>query len=201
LFPDLIGIIVNKRALPLEFNYFLEVLKELDREIHRLNGARKIRLAKYQTLIAFEGIFGVDSADLLSLKWIDIIGKTEKDSINVEGMRIMYFPKFFTELADRNYKLVDPILAHHLVLSKKENPIEPISLNQFIQNLDEILKQRKVKKDQRSWRSLKKTCVLEAYKRKGRLVSKMFGFRSSREFENYLGINTAEDYNVELKFK
>jgi integrase len=129
---------------PLDFEaVFLRLLADMDGEIHRLPVAyprdRQIRdkLIRYQTIIAAGGYLGARAKELLNLRWYDIVGKTENSVYEYKTgkSRKVYFSKSFIKIAERNYKLIEPVNIHHLTLHRADNPMVAITTRDFKKTL------------------------------------------------------------------
>lgn len=182
---------------PLHFkNQFLKLLSEMDGAIHRLPfGASRTKMIRYQTLIAAGGYFGPRAKELLNLKWIDIVHKTETKIFEYKTSKIrsVYFSKTFIRYADTNFKLIDPVNIHHLVLHKKNRPMEPVSTRDFNESFAAYLKMFGIETDNPSSHTLRKTFMNAMWHELGGTeqayltVGKMMGYQDKSQVMDYLG--------------
>lgn len=201
---------------PLDFdNVFLKLLADMDGEIHRIRSGERSQLnaekmVRYQTLIAAGGYFGPRAKELLSLKWFDIVGKKETSvfyQFKTGKNRKVYFAPSFIKLAERNYRLIDPINLHHLVLHKRDNPMEPVATRDFNENLAYYFERFGVVTENPSSHTLRKTFMNHAWQQLGGderaylTVGKMMGYASKEQVMDYLGHTQKQIREAVLRFK
>lgn len=195
---------------PLDFEReFLKLLADMDGDIHRsLKGGRldPLKLVRYQTLIAAGGYFGARAKELLSLTWFDIVGKRETSVFQFKTKRQVYFAPSFMKLAERNYKLIEPLNIHHLVLHRRDNPMQPVSTGDFNENLGYYFKRYGVVTENPSSHTLRKTFMLHAWHQLGAddrayvTLAKMMNYREVGQVRDYLGHTRAEIHEAVLRF-
>ncbi|HNP94250.1 MAG TPA: tyrosine-type recombinase/integrase [Cyclobacteriaceae bacterium] len=200
---------------PLDFDtVFLRLLADMDGEIHRIrSGERSMlngeKMVRYQTLIAAGGYFGPRAKELLSLKWFDIIGKKDTSvwQFKTSRKRKVYFSPSFIKLAERNYKIIDPINVHHLVLHRKSNPMTPVATRDFNENLSYYFQRFGVETENTSSHTLRKTFMNHAWQQLGGderaylTVGKMMGYASKEQVMDYLGHTQRQIREAVLRFK
>ena len=193
---------------------FLKLLADMDGEIHRIrSGERSMlngeKMVRYQTLIAAGGYFGPRAKELLSLKWFDIIGKKESSvwQFKTGKKRKVYFSPSFIKLAERNYKVIDPINIHHLVLHRKDNPMAPVATRDFNENLKYYFERFGVQTENASSHTLRKTFMSHAWDELGGderaylTIGKMMGYASKEQVMDYLGHTQRQIREAVLRFK
>lgn len=200
---------------PLDFeNVFLKLLADMDGEIHRIrSGERSMlnaeKMMRYQTLIAAGGYFGSRAKELLALKWFDIIGKKETSvyQFKTGRNRKVYFAPSFIKLAERNYKLIDPVNVHHLVLHRRDNPMAPVATRDFNENLKYYFERFSVVTENPSSHTLRKTFMMHAWHQLGGderaylTVGKMMGYASKEQVMDYLGHTQNQIREAVLRFR
>ena len=201
----------QKSCEPLDFeSVFLKLLADMDGLFHHLgNGRAKEKLLRYQTLIAAGGYIGLRAKEFLSLCWSDIIDKNNNEvfQFKTKTKRNVYFAPSFIKMVDRNYKLIDPVNIHHLVLHKQDNPKIPVSTNQFNQSFGRYLSKFKVNTPTPSSHTLRKTHMIHAWHLLGNderaylTVGKMMGYKSKDQIMDYLGHTQRDIKAAVLKFK
>jgi integrase len=201
---------------PLDFEaVFLRLLADMDGEIHRLPVAyprdRQIRdkLIRYQTLIAAGGYLGTRAKELLNLRWYDIVGKTENSVYEYKTgkSRKVYFSKSFIKIAERNYKLIEPVNIHHLILHRADNPMVAITTRDFNKNFATYLKKYNVETENPSSHTLRKTFMFEMWRQLGGderaylTVGKMMGYSDKGQVMDYLGHTRKQIKDAVLRLK
>lgn len=200
---------------PLDFNaVFLKLLADMDGEIHRIrSGERSMlnseKMVRYQTLIAAGGYFGLRAKELLALRWYDIIDKKETSvwQFKTGKKRKVYFAPSFIKLAERNYKLIDPEIIHHLVLHRRDNPVAPVATRDFNENLAYYFERFGVNTENPSSHTLRKTFLEHAWQELGGderaylTVGKMMGYASKEQVMDYLGHTQRQIREAVLRFK
>jgi len=200
---------------PLDFDkVFLKLLADMDGDIHRIrSGERSLlngeKMVRYQTLIAAGGYFGLRAKELLSLKWLDIIGKKETSfwQFKTGKKRKVYFAPSFIKLAERNHTFIDPVNVHHLVLHRRDNPMSPVGTRDFNENLSYYFKRFGVETENASSHTLRKTFMMHAWHQLGGderaylTVGKMMGYASKEQVMDYLGHTQKQIREAVLRFK
>lgn len=200
---------------PLDFDtVFLMLLADMDGEIHRIRAGGSSRLdadkmIRYQTLIAAGGYFGPRAKELLSLSWFNIIGKKESSvyQFKTGKNRKVYFSQSFIKIAERNYRLLDPVNVHHLILHRKDNPMEAVTTRSFNENLAFYFKRFKVDTENPSSHTLRKTFMAHAWDQLGGderaylTVGKMMGYASKEQVMDYLGHTQKQIREAIIRFR
>lgn len=155
---------------PLDFDgVFLKLLADMDGEIHRIRSGESIlsaeKIARYQTLIAVGGYFGPRAKELLSLRWVDIIGKEECSisPFTTSKKTKVCFSKSLIKLVEGNYKIINPPNIRHLVLHRKNQPKVPVAIRDFNENLSSYFERFGVETENASSLTLRKTFLNHAW--------------------------------------
>ena len=177
---------------------FLKLLASIEREYYKTTSeSKQDMILRYQTLIAVGGYIGPRAKEFLHITWNDIVDKSEGDlyQFKVGRKRKVYFNEGLIQIVNKNYKKLDPINPHHLILHKKESPVVPIKTQQFNQNFRRFLERAGIKARQPSSHTLRKTFGMHIYRDVNNcsdeglhLACKMLDHWSIEETLKYLGI-------------
>lgn len=182
---------------PLDWkNEFLYFLAQMDGEIHReTDDSKRLKLVKYQTIIAIGGYFGPRAKEFLTMTWNDIIDKKEGEifEYKTEKKRKVAFHPNFISYANRNFKIINPLNIHHLILHKTSSPLERIATPQFNRAFKNYLVKFNIKTENPSSHTLRKTFMERLWNRLGAdskaylTVAKHMGYQDVSQVQDYLG--------------
>ncbi|MCB0495652.1 MAG: tyrosine-type recombinase/integrase [Cyclobacteriaceae bacterium] len=186
---------------------FQKLLKELSVTIHESEGERKIMLARYQTAIAIGGYLGPRAKELLHFTWYDFLDKSDKDlyEFKTEKHRKIYFNEKLLKLVTSNYKIVDPINIHDLILESPRHPGRSISTRAFNKAFKNILEKADIETENPSSHTLRKTFAYRVFDNKGKdeqaliFVGEVLNHSSTQYTRKYLGIRRNQVKEAYLK--
>ena len=146
-----------------EFTPFLDQLSIL---IHEAEGKRKIRLARYQSIIAIGGYLGLKPTDLLGSLWSDFIDKGLKDvyNYNTQNNLRLYYPKRLLKLISSNYQIVKPPASTQIIMLAPNQTSKSISLIAFNKALKKLLQHSGIDTKSPSSEILRKTFGLRLFR-------------------------------------
>ncbi len=186
---------------------FQKLLHELSVMIHEASGQRKVTLARYQTAIAIGGYLGARAKELLHFTWFDFVGKTTKDlfEFKTEKKRKIHFNDKLVKLVNANYKIVDPINIHDLIMQRPGSPGTPVTTRAFNKMFKSLLEKLEIKTDNPSSHTLRKTFAYRIFKNRSGdeqaliFVSEILNHVSTQYTRKYLGIRRNQIKEAYLK--
>lgn len=189
---------------------YLKLLACLDNKILReVNSSKKEKLIRYQTLIIIGGYFGPRAKEFLHMSWFDVVEKKQTDSFQFKTgrKRKIYFNERVIRMIDQNYKMIDPLNIHHLILHKKDRPTEPVATRQFNESFAKILPACSVKAGNPSSHTLRKTFAhhiwADLYDKTEEgilMASQMLDHQDTKETSTYLGISEKKIKETYMRF-
>lgn len=146
---------------PIEWETFLNLMNDMDAYLVTASENEMLKLAAYQTAIAFGCYIGPNSTDLLNLTWRDLLA--DKFYFKFEERTPSTLDDDLKTIIHKNFDLINPSEMIRFLLYDNFKANHPIRAKRFNTVLNDVLKQFGVDTPNPNYQTLRKTYAHKVY--------------------------------------